>query len=121
MRRLLVVAALLIAPVPIMAQQPATPSAPPLATKMASDEVMALLEKGEVFFLDVAAPVSSIRVVAGPSPPYAALADGAKTRFTATVRYQSKQVRDMVMGTGMARGAGLSYDRLEDLLGRLTC
>ena len=56
MRRLLVVAALLIAPVLIMAQQPATPSAPPLAPKMASDEVMALLEKGEVFFLDVREP-----------------------------------------------------------------
>ena len=42
-----------------------------------------------------------------------------KTRLTATVRYPSKEVRDMVMGTGMATGAGLSYDRLEDLLGRL--
>ncbi len=47
------------------------------------------------------------------------VADGAKTRFIATVRYQSKQVRDMVMATGMARGAGLSYDRLDDLVRRL--
>ncbi len=47
------------------------------------------------------------------------VAEGAKTRFTATVRYQSKQVRDMVMATGMARGAGLSYDRLDDLVRRL--
>lgn len=42
--------------------------------------------------------------------------EGGKTRLTATVRYPSKQVRDMVMGTGMSQGAGISYDRLEDLL-----
>jgi hypothetical protein len=56
MRRLLVVAALLIAPAVSLAQQPATPSAAPQAPKMASDEVMALLDKGEVFFLDVREP-----------------------------------------------------------------
>jgi uncharacterized protein YndB with AHSA1/START domain len=43
-------------------------------------------------------------------------AEGGKTRLTATVRYPSAQVRDMVLATGMTRGAGLSYDRLEDLL-----
>ena len=56
MRRLLIVAALLAVPVVTMAQQPAAPSAPPNAPKMASDDVMALLEKGEVFFLDVREP-----------------------------------------------------------------
>jgi hypothetical protein len=56
MRRLLVVAALLAVPVLTLAQQPATPSAGPKAQKMASDDVMALLEKGEVFFLDVREP-----------------------------------------------------------------
>jgi uncharacterized protein YndB with AHSA1/START domain len=45
--------------------------------------------------------------------------EGSKTRLTVTVRYPSQQVRDMVMATGMARGAGISYDRLEDLLGTL--
>jgi rhodanese-related sulfurtransferase len=40
-------AALLFVPVLVMAQQ---------APKMASDDVMALLEKGEVFFLDVREP-----------------------------------------------------------------
>lgn len=50
----------------------------------------------------------------------AELADeGGKTRLTATVRYPSLQIRDMVIGTGMARGAGISYDRLEDLVARL--
>jgi hypothetical protein len=57
MRRLLVIAALLAVPVDTMARQPATPAAPqPKAQKMASDDVMALLEKGEVFFLDVREP-----------------------------------------------------------------
>lgn len=41
--------------------------------------------------------------------------EGGKTRMVATIRYPSKDVRDMVMGTGMATGAGLSYDRLDDL------
>lgn len=45
--------------------------------------------------------------------------ENGKTRLTATVRYPSQEVRDMVMGTGMARGAGISYDRLEDLIGEL--
>lgn len=47
------------------------------------------------------------------------VAEGSKTRMTATVRYPSKMVRDMVIGTGMARGAGLSYDRLDDLVRKL--
>src|SRR4051812_20253463 len=45
--------------------------------------------------------------------------EGGKTRLTATVRYPSKDVRDMVMGTGMSPGASISYDRLEDLLAAL--
>ena len=42
-----------------------------------------------------------------------------KTRLTVTVQYPSLQVRDMVLGSGMAKGAGISYDRLEDLLAEL--
>ena len=45
--------------------------------------------------------------------------EGGKTQVTATVRYPSQEVRDMVLGTGMARGAGISYDRLEDLVAEL--
>src|SRR6476659_1128630 len=41
-----------------------------------------------------------------------------KTRLTATVRYPSMQVRDMVIASGMSRGAGISYDRLEELVAR---
>jgi uncharacterized protein YndB with AHSA1/START domain len=42
-----------------------------------------------------------------------------KTRLTATVRYPSLEVRDAVLATGMAVGAGISYDRLEDLVAEL--
>ena len=42
--------------------------------------------------------------------------EGHKTRLTATVHYPSMQVRDGVLASGMARGAGISYDRLEDLV-----
>jgi uncharacterized protein YndB with AHSA1/START domain len=45
--------------------------------------------------------------------------EGGKTRLTATVRYPSREVRDMVIGTGMSKGAGISYDRMEDLLASL--
>ncbi len=42
-----------------------------------------------------------------------------KTRLTATARYPSLDVRNMVLGSGMERGAGISYDRLEDLVAQL--
>lgn len=42
-----------------------------------------------------------------------------KTRLTATVRYHSVQVRDLVLQTGMEKGAAISYDRLEDVARRL--
>jgi len=45
--------------------------------------------------------------------------EGDKTRLTATVRYPSLEVRDMVIASGMAKGAGISYDRLEDLVAEL--
>ena len=45
--------------------------------------------------------------------------EGGKTRLTATALYPSVEVRDSVIKTGMARGAGISYDRLEDLVREL--
>ena len=45
--------------------------------------------------------------------------EGGKTRLTATVRYPSLEVRNMVLASGMTRGAGISYDRLEDLVAEL--
>jgi uncharacterized protein YndB with AHSA1/START domain len=41
--------------------------------------------------------------------------EGGKTRLTATCQYPSKDVRDMVIGSGMERGAAISYDRLEEV------
>ena len=41
--------------------------------------------------------------------------ENGKTRLTAVCTYPSKDVRDMVVASGMARGAATSYDRLEDL------
>ena len=45
--------------------------------------------------------------------------EGDKTRMTAIVQYPSKDVRDMVIASGMSTGAGISYDRLEDLVAEL--
>jgi uncharacterized protein YndB with AHSA1/START domain len=41
--------------------------------------------------------------------------ENGKTRLTATVLYPSMEVRDMVLETGMERGAAISYDRLEEV------
>jgi uncharacterized protein YndB with AHSA1/START domain len=41
--------------------------------------------------------------------------EGGKTRLIATSKYPSKEVRDLVLGTGMERGAALSYDRLDEV------
>jgi uncharacterized protein YndB with AHSA1/START domain len=42
-----------------------------------------------------------------------------KTRLTVTCRYPSREVRDMVLESGMERGAGISYDRMEELVAGL--
>lgn len=42
--------------------------------------------------------------------------ENGKTRLDLTARYESIEVRDMVIKTGMEKGAAISYDRLEDLV-----
>ena len=42
-----------------------------------------------------------------------------KTTMTVVMRFDSQGVRDMVAATGMAEGAGESYDMLEQLLATL--
>jgi uncharacterized protein YndB with AHSA1/START domain len=42
--------------------------------------------------------------------------EGGKTRLTITSEYVSRDVRDMVVKTGMEKGAAISYDRLEDVV-----
>lgn len=44
---------------------------------------------------------------------------GGKTTMTITIAFASQEVRDMVVATGMAEGAGESYDQLETLLATL--
>jgi len=45
--------------------------------------------------------------------------ENGKTRLTATCVYPTLEVRDMVLKSGMTRGAGISYDRLEELVQQL--
>jgi uncharacterized protein YndB with AHSA1/START domain len=42
--------------------------------------------------------------------------ENGKTRLELTAAYESLEVRDMVLKTGMEKGAAISYDRLEDLV-----
>jgi len=42
-----------------------------------------------------------------------------KTTLRVVIAFESKDVRDMVLGTGMADGAGESYDKLEQLVANL--
>jgi uncharacterized protein YndB with AHSA1/START domain len=42
--------------------------------------------------------------------------ENGKTRLDLTAQYESLAVRDMVLSTGMEKGAAISYDRLEDLV-----
>ena len=41
--------------------------------------------------------------------------EGGKTRLTVTAAYDSLATRDMVLKTGMEKGAAISYDRLDDV------
>ncbi len=45
--------------------------------------------------------------------------ESGKTRITVNCLYPSKDVRDMVVTSGMERGAAISYDRLEDVVREL--
>ena len=45
--------------------------------------------------------------------------EDGKTRLTVTAEYPSQEVRDTVINSGMERGAGISYDRLEEVAQRL--
>jgi uncharacterized protein YndB with AHSA1/START domain len=41
--------------------------------------------------------------------------ENGKTRLTLTAVYPSIEVRDIVIGSGMEKGAAISYDRLEEV------
>lgn len=66
---------------------------------------------GRIVFTEIFAPFPD-----APSTVYSELIDeGGKTRLNIRSVYVSREVRDMVLGTGMENGAALSYDRLEDI------
>jgi uncharacterized protein YndB with AHSA1/START domain len=44
---------------------------------------------------------------------------GGKTTLTMTIRYETKETRDMVLKSPMEKGVGISYDNLSGLLGEL--
>ena len=41
--------------------------------------------------------------------------ENGKTRLTSTCVYPSLDVRNMVLNSGMEKGAAISYDRLEEV------
>ena len=45
--------------------------------------------------------------------------ESGKTRLTLTAHYPSLDVCNMVLKTGMEKGAAISYDRLEEVVARL--
>lgn len=45
--------------------------------------------------------------------------ENGKTRMTVNVVYPTKEVRDIVLESGMERGAAISYDRLEEVASAL--
>jgi len=45
--------------------------------------------------------------------------ENGKTRLTVRIEYPSLEVRDMVLKSGMDRGAAISYDRLEEVAAEL--
>lgn len=66
---------------------------------------------GRVVFTEIYAPFPDVESVVT-----SVLTDEhGKTRLTLTCVYPSKDVRDMVIGTGMEKGAAISYDRLEEV------
>ena len=79
---------------------------------------------GEYFEIDAPGRVVSSEVFApfpeSPSRVTTVLTEeDSKTRITLTAEYPSPEVRDMVLGTGMERGAALSYDQIEVIAARL--
>ena len=70
---------------------------------------------GRIVFTEIYAPFPD-----SPSLVTATLDDeNGKTRFVVTSKYPSKIVRDMVLQSGMEKGAAKSYDRLDEVASEL--
>jgi uncharacterized protein YndB with AHSA1/START domain len=83
----------------------------------------------EFFFTGVYQEISDERVVHtemfNGDPPGALVTitlveHAGKTTMTCIMRFESQAVRDQVVATGMANGAGESYDELDVLLASMT-
>jgi uncharacterized protein YndB with AHSA1/START domain len=70
---------------------------------------------GRIVFTEIIEPFpDAVSVVTGVFTE-----EAGKTRLTVTAAYPSLDVRDMVVKSGMAKGAAISYDRLEDVVAEL--
>ncbi len=49
---------------------------------------------------------------------YGFVARAGKTVLSLTMRYDSKEIRDKILKSGMERGVAVSYDRLEEMLAK---
>ena len=66
---------------------------------------------GRIVFTEIYAPFPDAESVVTAT----LTEENGKTRLNATSKYPSKEVRDMVLSTGMEKGAALSYDRLDEV------
>src|SRR5262249_53633374 len=73
-------------------------------------------------YKEIAAPDRSVHMELFDDYPGEAMVtatfteQAGRTTLTATVEYESAEIRDAVLRSGMERGAGESYDRLEEVL-----
>ena len=70
---------------------------------------------GRVVFTEIFAPFPDVESVVTA----VLTEEHGKTRLTATCVYPSTDVRDMVINSGMEKGAAISYDRLEEVANQL--
>jgi uncharacterized protein YndB with AHSA1/START domain len=70
---------------------------------------------GRVVFTEIFAPFPDVESVVTS----VFTEEGGKSRLTVTAVYPTLDVRDMVLKTGMEKGAAISYDRLEDVVSEL--
>ena len=66
---------------------------------------------GRIVFTEIYAPFPDAESVVTAT----LTEEHGKTRLNATSKYPSKQVRDMVLSTGMEKGAATSYDHLDEV------
>jgi uncharacterized protein YndB with AHSA1/START domain len=88
-------------------------------------QVFALPDGGRFTFTGTYQEVSEEKVVHtevfNDEPPGALVINtltevNGKTTLVVIMRFETQEIRDMVVGTGMADGAGESYDSLDELL-----